>query len=544
MSEARSDPSPSDPPAIRDGVTAPKIRGSIRDFVRTHERRRRLFPRALLAGLATGAVAIAFRQALQFSEHGLQGFIAWAHGLGPWGILLVVGHASLLGGLSVWLAQCFAPEIAGSGIPYLKAVIHRMRRMDWWRVLPLKFLGGLLAMGGGMALGREGPTVQMGGACGQWMGRWTKATARERRSLIAAGSGAGLAAAFNAPLAGVLFVLEEVQRDFSAALLAAAFVACVTADIVARILFGQQPVYLLPEYGAPPLTSLPIVVVLGLLCGAAGVAFNRGLIRTLDWFAPLQAKGWGLSGLLAGAVVGVAIWFFPETAASGHGLLENVFGNHLALGAIGGFFLLRFLMSLVSYGSGAPGGIFAPMLVLGSLLGLGVGKVASGWLPSVVPDPVVLAVLGMAAFFAAVVRGPLTGIVLIMEMTGNDGLMLHLLVACFSAYLVAEMLGERPVYEALLERDLARAGGETRSEEPVLLHFTVEEDAPYAHAAVGDIGLPSRCLMVSVESPRQPPRVPSRKTTLRPGDRIAVLVDPRRTDAVGRIHEGATGRAG
>lgn len=524
--------------------TPATVRGSIRDLVRTHERRRRLFPRALLAGLLTGAVALAFRQSLTTAEHLLSHLVGWARGLGGWGLLVPVAYGAVGGGLAVWLTQRFAPEIAGSGIPFLKAAVHRMRRFDWWRVLPLKFLGGVLAIGSGMALGREGPTVQMGGACGQWVGRWSGSTPRERRSLIAAGAGAGLAAAFNAPLAGVVFVLEEVQRDFSPALLTATFVASMVADVVARVLFGQGPVYLLPEFPAPPLPSLLFFLGLGIVCGVGSVAFNRTLLFSLSAFEPLRQRLRGLAGVIAGAAVGLAVWLRPETAASGHQILDRVFSNELVIPAILGLIALRFAMTMLSYGSGAPGGIFAPILVLGGLTGLAVGQAAHLWTPEWAPNPVVFAVAGMAALFSGVVRGPLTGIVLIMEMTGNDGLLLQLLVSCFAAYLVAEALGERPVYEALLGRDLERASPTARMEEPVLLHFTVEEGAPFAGKQVGELGLPPGCLLVGLEHPSGRSEVPSRTSRLRPGARITVLVDPDATEAASQVLEGATGRSG
>ncbi len=526
-------------PAPRDKATSPKVRGTFRDFVRTHERRRRLFPRALLVGLITGLVAVAFRICLEEIGTHLLHFISWAHQVGLPGFIAVVTLGSVGGGLAVWITQRFAPEIAGSGIPFLKAVVHRLRPMIWWRILPLKFLGGLLAIGSGMALGREGPTIQMGGACGQWVGRWTRATSRERRSLIAAGAGAGLAAAFNAPLAGVLFVLEEVQRDFSAALLAAAFVAAVAADLVARYFLGQSPLFYFDELAVPPLATIPWFVLLGVICGLLGVMFNRGLILGLDLFGPLAKRGGGLTGFLAGALGGIAMWFFPAAASSGDGLLERVWSNQLGLVALGGFFLLRYLMTLTAYGSGAPGGIFAPMLVLGALLGAAVSQAADFLLPGMTVDPQILAVVGMAAFFAAVVRGPLTAIVLIMEMTGGQEILLQLLVACFSAYIIAEALGEKPVYEALLARDLARSDEVPPPGEAVLMSFTVEQGARFEGRQLGEVGLPPGCLIVGIE--RRNGRVlgvPQRDTRLMPGDKISVLVDPEAGQAADALQEG------
>jgi CIC family chloride channel protein len=534
VAEAESGPS-----SLRDRATPPKVQGTFRDFVRGHERRRRLFPRALLVGIVTGCVAVAFRVCLEHAGVWLQQFVAWAHGFGWGGMPAVVALGAAGGWSAVWLTQRFAPEIAGSGIPYLKAVIHRLRPMTWWRVLPLKFLGGLLAIGSGMALGREGPTIQMGGACGQWIGRWTRSTARERRSLIAAGAGAGLAAAFNAPLAGVLFVLEEVQRDFSAALLAAAFVAAMAADIVARYFLGQSPLFHFENLSSPPLASLPWFILVGVACGVLGVLFNRGLLASLRLFGPLTRRGFGVSGLVAGAAGGVAVWFFPSAAGGGDGLLGMVWDGRLSVVVLGGFFVLRYFMTVTAYGSGAPGGIFAPMLVLGAILGSMIGKAGEILLPGASLDPTVLGVVGMAAFFASVVRGPLTAIVLIMEMTGGQEILLQLLVACFAAYIIAEALGERPIYEALLERDLARADRIPAAAESVLVSFTLENGARFVGRRLEEIGLPPGCLVVGVErSDGSIPGVPRHDTMLRSGDKISVLIDPTAEGAADALQAG------
>src|SRR5262249_54739057 len=160
----------------------------------------------------------------------------------PLGLGLVLALCGLAAGVALWLVRRFAPETAGSGIPHIKAVLHRQRGMKWKRVLLVKYASGTLGLSAGLALGREGPTVQMGGAVGQMVSRWFHARPRERHTLVAAGAGAGLAAAFNAPLAGVIFVLEELRRDFAPGALTAAFIASVSADVIARFLLGQEPV--------------------------------------------------------------------------------------------------------------------------------------------------------------------------------------------------------------------------------------------------------------------------------------------------------------
>ena len=179
--------------------------------------------------------------------------LIWAHHFPVFGWIFPILFSVAGAIASVMLVRRYAPEASGSGIPHLEAVMHRLRTLNWKRVLPVKFIAGALAIGGGLALGREGPTVQMGASIGDAVSRWTKLSPGERRTLIAAGGGAGLAAAFNAPLAGVIFVLEEIRRDFHPIVFGAAFVAAAIADIVVRFLFGGVPVFAIPNYPTPPL---------------------------------------------------------------------------------------------------------------------------------------------------------------------------------------------------------------------------------------------------------------------------------------------------
>ena len=262
------------------GVTPEAVQGEIQDFLRSHERRRTLMPRAVLVGVLAGLVGVAFRTTLNASEKLRDLLIGYGHTLPAGGMLLPILFGAVTVAVAVTLVRRIAPETSGSGIPHLKAVLHHLRSMRWQRVLPVKFVGGALGIAGGLALGREGPTVQMGGAVGQMVGQWLKCTSRERRTLIAAGAGAGLAAAFNAPLAGVVFVLEEVQRDFTPGVFTAAFIASVTADVLTRLLLGQLPVFHVAALPPPLLSALPLFLVLGVIAGLLSVLFNRALLAS------------------------------------------------------------------------------------------------------------------------------------------------------------------------------------------------------------------------------------------------------------------------
>lgn len=529
-SAAKASPQP-------EGITPEIVQGEIQDFVNTHELRRRQFPRAVLVGLLAGLLAVAFRLVLREGDEFRTGLIRWSHTLPFGGILVPVLWGAAGAGVAVFLVRRYAPEAAGSGIPHLKAVLHRLKGMPWQRVIPVKFVGGVAGIGGGLALGREGPTVQMGGAVGEMVSRWFACTPRERQTLTAAGAGAGVAAAFNAPLAGLMFVLEEVQRDFSPTVFTAAFIASVVADVTARLLLGQLPVFHTASQSIPPLSSLPAFLILGLAAALLGVAFNRALVASLDFFGRFRRHPRWLLAAGVGAGVGVVGWFWPEALGGGHSLVERALHAREPLDLLPAFFLLRFILTMASYGCGAPGGIFAPLLVLGAQLGLAVGLIALKIFPTGMGPVEHFAVVGMGAYFTAVVRAPLTGIVLIVEMTGNYSLVLPLLVACLTAYGVADYLGDRPIYEALLERDLLRGQASPELEGALLLELPVHPGAPFEGRAVRDLGLPPGCVLVTVRRGVKE-EVPTATTLIQAGDRITAVIGPTAADAVPLLREG------
>jgi CIC family chloride channel protein len=414
-------------------------------------KRRHILPKALLVGVVAGLLATAFRVALATAEHER---IALLTRFDPGvRIPLAIALGAACGALSVWLVRRFAPHASGSGIPQLKAFVLGERGIEWRRLLPVKFFAGVVGIGGGLALGREGPTIQMGGATGLLVSEWfrVKAGEGERKALIAAGAGAGLAAAFNAPLAGVMFVLEELAGAFTPVVFVAAFLAAVTADVVGRALTGEMPVFPLHDMAAPNLRSLPAALVLGALCGLGGVLFNRSLLKSLDLYGRLRWPGWAV-GAIAGAAVGLASGSFPGIAGGGGLLAERALAGEIALRWLPALLIARFLLTMISYGTGAAGGIFAPLLVIGALGGLAFGRVLHEWLPAWAAQPEAFAVIGMGGLLTAIVRAPLTGIVLMIELTGKYDFMLPLLACCLVAYGVAEMLRTPPIYEALRER--------------------------------------------------------------------------------------------
>jgi CIC family chloride channel protein len=330
-----------------------------------------------------------------------------------------------------------------------------------YRLIPIKFFGGLLAIGSGLALGREGPSVQMGAGVGHLVGRICRCNWPDCRVLLAAGAGAGLATAFNAPIAGAIFVLEELVRRFEHRIAIAALGASATAIAVARLLLGDAPDFHVQALAHAGAEAAPLYFVLGAVAGLLAVVYNRTLLATIA-LAELIAWPVELRAGLIGAAVGILAWFAPEWVGGGDAITQRTLAGGGTLALLPAIFLLRLGLGAVSYAAGTPGGLFAPMLVLGAQLGLFFGLLSRLAIPDLAIQPEALAVVGMAAFFTGVVRAPLTGIVLVTEMTASVTMLLPMLAACFVAMLVPTLLRDPPIYDSLRELTLAAAGKQSR----------------------------------------------------------------------------------
>lgn len=373
--------------------------------------------------------------------------------------LIAIPVSSLMAGLAFYLTHRFAPEAGGSGIPEIEGAMEGMRPVRWKRVIPVKFFGGLLALGSGMALGREGPSVQLGANVGRMISDIFKMNKVDSQALLAAGAAGGLAAAFNAPLAGIMFVIEEMRSQFNYSLTStkSVFMSAVMATMVMRLLSDQEAVVHVTHYSHPDLMSLWLYLLLGFCFGVIGILFNKMILSTQDMFLAVhQNKRWRFVtiGLFLGACFGALSVIEPDIAFSGIELIPEVEGGHFFAGALMVIFLLRILTTLLSFGSGAPGGVFAPTLALGTLFGMLFGLAAHALFPNIVTQAGTFAIAGMGGLFAATVRAPITGILLVIEMTSNYEMILPLIVTCLGATMVAQALGGRPIYTQLLERTM------------------------------------------------------------------------------------------
>ena len=229
---------------------------------------------SLIVGVASGLLGAIFRLTLEQADRFRDSVLVWAHSEGASGLLSVIGSAATATALAAWLVRRYSRYASGSGIPHVKGVLLHVRAMPWKSLLPVKFLGGLLGIGAGLSMGREGPTVQMGAAVGRMMADTLHVPSRTVPQLLSCGAGAGLAAAFNAPLAGFLFVIEELHRELSARTFAGALVAALAADIITRAFSGDAPSFEITGYPALPLAALPMAALIGVAGGALGNQFR------------------------------------------------------------------------------------------------------------------------------------------------------------------------------------------------------------------------------------------------------------------------------
>ncbi|HNW34287.1 MAG TPA: H(+)/Cl(-) exchange transporter ClcA [Candidatus Ozemobacteraceae bacterium] len=494
----------------------------------SRERRRVQLLQAILVGGIAGLVAVAFQQTLfeidDVRTRLLRPFLEYSW----WAVPVVLAACISLVTLVARMTARFCPEASGSGIPHLKGVLMNLRDLRWWRLVPVKFLGGVLAIGSGLSLGREGPTVQMGGAIGKMVADRLGLSAKAAPLMISVGAGAGLSAAFNAPLAGFLFVIEELHFELTPVPYITALAASITADTLTRYFSSQLPSFRVFTHATPSLSILPLFILLGIVAGIAAVFFKRTLIGGIRRESVMKYIPDKFVPALAGLAGGAALLLLPEISGGGQSTAEMILNEYNPAKLGMGFVLLllagKFLLTVISYLAKVPGGIFAPMLVIGSLIGYAIGLVEAWLIPSGGISPSLFAVIGMASFFSGVVHAPLTGIVLILEMTANFKLLFPMMIASLVAFNISEWLGGKPVYEALLNEDLAKHGPPPiLFSEPSVLHMVVEEGSEIESREIRSLGLPEGILIVSIK--RLGHRiVPSGATVIMAGDGLELLI--------------------
>lgn len=413
----------------------------------------RIYLTAAVAGAAIGVIGGAFRWCLQTADRLRIDFVDWTHGLPGPGWLLPAAVAALGAALAALIVR-WMPLAAGSGIPHLVAVFRGDAQPPLLLLLPAKFIGGVLSIGSGLVLGREGPTVHMGAAIGAEAARRSGLSDTDVRMMQTAVGGAGLAAAFNAPIGGTLFAIEEVTKTFRLHTVLPTLLAAATAVGAMRLMLGNEPDFFVGPIAAPALEWLPLFVVFGLLTGGLGAAYNWLTLWFLDHVGRVRRIPAVVKAALIGALIGLASFVLPLAVGGGDTLTQLILsGHHIVLPVVAGYLLVRMVAGPLSYSAAVPGGLFAPLLAVGALWGLlFTGGFEAVWPGDATALAIPMALVGMAAFFGATVRSPVTGIVVVIEMTATTAVAIPMLAATAAAVLVAELTGSPPIYESLRER--------------------------------------------------------------------------------------------
>ncbi|OYD67192.1 ClC family H(+)/Cl(-) exchange transporter [Rhodococcus sp. OK302] len=410
---------------------------------------------AVVAGVFVGFIGGAFRWCLRRADDLRQTILDWSHQIPYVGWLVPVALVALCTVLAILIVRR-VPLAAGSGIQHVEAVARGEAKPPGLILVPARFVGGLLAIGSGLVLGREGPTVHMGAAIGAETGRRSRLPEADVRLLQTSMSGAGLAVAFNAPIGGALFVCEEVTHSFKLRTVLPTMFGVAVAVGCSRLVIGDRPDFAVNAVPTPQLALLPLFVVFGLLTGLLGIAYNRMILGMLNAVARLRRIPPTVVGAAIGAVIGITLFIDPLAGGGGDPLSQLIVGGRtFVLPILLLYLVVRFFTGPLSYAAGTPGGLFAPLLAVGALWGSLFAGLSS-FIPGVGGGlAIALPLVGMAAFFGAVVRAPFTGIVIVMEMTTVTSALVPMLAATAAAVLVATLTGSAPIYDSLRERMLA-----------------------------------------------------------------------------------------
>lgn len=413
---------------------------------------------AAVVGAFTGILGSLFQRSLNFIIDWHKNFSQDLRSAPDYqNYFLIFIITALMGAFSYYLVRRFAPESSGSGIPEVEGALIDLRPIRWWRVLPVKFFGGLAALGSGMILGREGPTVQIGANLGKMVSDACKLKNKEsQHTLIATGAGAGITTAFNAPLGGILFIIEEMHDEFtySKTSIKAVFIGCISAGITYQIMMSSAPILSIPSPDSVPLNSLWIFIILGTILGIIGSCSNFLILKTrglLGLFYNKNKYYFILVGAFLAGTFGILFSLYSELAGDGFNVIPKVVEGFYGFYPLLLILVFRFFATILCFGSGAPGGIFSPTMALGAVIGVLFGFIIQYVFPSYEINLSSYTILAMAGLFAATIRAPLTGIVIVMEMTNGYMLILPLILTCVSATFIAQTLGSLPLYSAILQ---------------------------------------------------------------------------------------------
>lgn len=399
----------------------------------------------VLIGVLAGLSAVLFTLCIERLSH-------WLFGMSPSAarLLLVPSVVGLLTG--VLLAKFF-PDVRGSGVPQTDAAYHLAYGNIPFRIAIGKFITGVLCVGSGHSMGREGPSVQIGASISSTIGRWLHLSPERVRALVPIGGAAALSAAFNTPVAAVLFALEEIIGDLNAGIIGPTVVASVTSVIVERSILGNQPLFRVPQYHLVKPAELLAYAGLGIIGGLISLVFCKGLLWTRSLFRKLPRSSVIVHPAIGGFIIGAVLLVFPQVMGVGYEYVDQALNGGLVVKTMIILCAAKLVATIISYSSGNAGGIFAPSLYLGAMAGGAVGGLVHRFAPLSTGDPGAYALVGMGVLFAGIIRAPMTSVFMIFELTQDYQILVPLMVANLLSFMISKHFQPKPIYHALLEQD-------------------------------------------------------------------------------------------
>ena len=399
----------------------------------------------MVIGVLAGLAAVLFTLAIKGTTHLL-------FGNSPTNLrfILVPTLVSLFTG---FLLEKFFPEARGSGVPQTEAAYHLKQGVVPGRVAFGKFVTGVLCIGCGHSMGREGPSVQVGAGIASSIGRWFRLSPARVQSLVPVAAAAALSAAFNTPVAAVLFALEEIIGDMNAALIGSTVLASVASVVVERSILGNNPIFHVPAYHLVHPAELIAYVALGILGGIVSLAFCKGLLRFRRIFLRLPMRSRIYQPAIGGLMIGIILIFFPQVLGVGYEYVDQALNNQLLLKTMVVLCVMKLVATIVSYASGNAGGIFSPSLYLGAMAGGAVGILVHRFAPFPVADSGAYALVGMGTTFAGIIRAPMTSVFMIFELTQDYQILVPLMIANMISLAISKRFQPVPLYHALLHQD-------------------------------------------------------------------------------------------
>jgi len=498
----------------------------------------RLAIEGVVVGVFVGCIIGFYRFCLEFIAHNRSALFEFFKVnnpvyLGGWVVVLLC---------VAWLIDRlvkFAPLSGSSGIPQIKGSIMGIYKTNWWKIIISKLSGCIMAIGAGLSLGREGPSIQLGGMAGQGVSRFFGRSRMEERCLISAGAGAGLAAAFNAPIASVMFTMEVLHRTLSPIVLLPTLVAALVSTMVSHAIFGRGMIFDIPKLILMTFDVLPHMVVLGVFIGLAGVLFNKAMVNGGKFYELSFFKN-NFMRYLFPLLLTIPIGFLlPEIMGGGDAMIVTLISRNATIRFLVIVLVGKFIFTMLSAGSGIPGGTLQPMLVMGALGGYIYGAICikMGILPVYYLDNCI--VFGMVGFFAATVRCPLTGILLILELTGSFMQLFSLCLVTLFANTTAEFFHSEPIYDVMLRRSLVK---DKKINPDVLvkpgtrnvMEIPIESGSMADGKLIKDIAWPENTLVVGVKRGGFD-IVPGGNTRLMAGDYIYMVVNTKAMSDIRKI---------